>query len=335
MQGNNLLYWLLDKSGEVILTNASFDPNQIPGLVSSVSKGLVLLDNEKARFGRAAVETGTVFLVTTDKTLVQSSRIFEEKLKIYSDFLSTIIEVKKKIIDDTLHNLTKIHGHSIQEIHNVIPEEFLLKGFDKQVDSIREEIVSNLEDTAIAFIQVIRNNRIMNAEFDNIRLIHGGEINRKPQLVKINPVIQSILYLYDQDFQNKQIRVAHSESPIKVNFDYNLFAGALIPIFENLIKYSKREGRLRIDYLEEGDNIIIRFNMFSLKFLREEEKDLLVKNYSGQLAKKVGKNGKGLGMYHAKRLLSMNDAVLKLYYLDGAKEEGDYRENILDIVFQK
>jgi K+-sensing histidine kinase KdpD len=175
----------------------------------------------------------------------------------------------------------------------------------------------------------------MNAEFENIRLMHGAEVTTKFRSTKIDAVIQSILYLYDQDFQNRKIKTFNEESSEYLNLDWGFFVCALIPIFENILKYTKDNTQLKIEYIKEKDKFVIRYKMKSLIFSSDEELLMLSKNYSGELARKIGKSGQGLGMYHAKKLLAINKATLKLYYSPDAETDGNFRDNILDISFER
>lgn len=324
-------YWCLDSENSVIFSNSASPLPGIPQLKKGEGRGVVDIDTKRYRYARTHNQGGFMVALSPEEDPIE---IFNEKVDVLKDFLSNIQSLKNQILDDTLHNLTAIHGHNVQEIHNIIPEDFMYRDFSVQIADVKHEILNNADELARALIQIIRNNKILRAEFDNIRLLHTKKLNPTVRREEISQVVQGVLYLYYPDFGEKRIKFFNSRADQRVNMDYSLFVGALIPIFENLLKYVEEESSIHVGYFREGTHFVVRFEMRSLAFAEDEQERLFDKGYSGSLAKSLKKDGTGLGLYQAKRLLALNRADVCLYSSPKALRASTYRENVLDIIFR-
>jgi K+-sensing histidine kinase KdpD len=323
---------IIDGNGDVILSDL---PEEYLFRINNCKSenSLVKFNSRNWREGISVNRIGTIYLLAYDSDLIKSSRLFNEKMRVLKDFIGNISKIRDSIIKDLLHNLTAIHGHNIQEVHYLIPEYLMLNDIRKQKEKIKEIIVGNLDDTASALIKIIRNNKIMNAEFQNIRVLHGEvpvlEFSKHP----IHKVIQSLIYLYLPDFQEKEIRINNNLNSDVIRLDHSTFTDGMIPILENCIKYTKNKTILSFDYYWEDDVFIIKLCMESLRILPNEIKRITDKKFSGSVARSLKRHGSGLGMYHSKKLLELNKIIIDI---SSNGNEGDiYGKNTFYLKFLK
>ena len=71
-------------------------------------------------------------------------------------------------------------------------------------------------------------------------------------------------------------------------------------------KYVCPHTKVKVNISSKENCHVVEFEMHSLSLDKDEEGKIFHENYSGRQAKKLGKNGCGLGMYRARRLLEMN-----------------------------
>ena len=132
-----------------------------------------------------------------------------------------------------------------------------------------------------------------------------------------------VLYMFFCDFNENKIYVAVEDFHEKVNIDFESFQVAIYHIIENMSKYIAPKTNAEIKFrIEKGVQYVV-FEMTSLYLNHGEEDDIFKEGYSGELAKKISKQGKGIGMYRAKKLIELNGGTIIF-------EPGEKVEKIID-----
>lgn len=233
------------------------------------------------------------------------------------------------MLSDLLHDLPALHAGNVQSFSLLVPEESFLKGFHEQLEDLKQMFLSQQEDFARLLLNTIRNNRIISAEFKFIRLLNGGNIQTKIRAEKLHPVIQSLLYLYYPLFDQLKVRVRNGPCENSVEIDYETFVGGLIPVFNNLRKYAKEGSEITFSYKQEKSQIVLDIHTHSLGVPEAEQEEIFKKGVSGSYARELKKEGKGLGMYHARALLALSNT--RISFKAGEILEDGYGRNVIKI----
>ena len=170
----------------------------------------------------------------------------------------------------------------------------------------------------------------MNAEFKFIRLLNGEYIQTRIRMERLHPIIQSLLYLYYPLFDDVQVKIRNGICEDSAELDYETFVGGLIPILHNLKKYVKEGSYIDIHYSKDRDHLFIDISTMSLGVLKEEAEKIFERGYSGHFARELKRDGRGLGMYHAKSLLNMSHADIR--FIPGDIKDDGYAQNVIKLI---
>lgn len=190
------------------------------------------------------------------------------------------------------------------------------------------------EEVRSGVLNLIRNNKIISSHFKLIRLLNDQQHIASFGHESIHPIIQGLLYIHYGLFEEDEIQITHSECYEGVNIDYELFVGGLMPIFHNLYKYAARPSKIYIDYFLEESNLKVQMRTKSLGVEPGEEDLIFRKGYSGMRAVSMGRQGNGLGMYHARKLLNATNVAV--HFEPGRlSSESEYADNRIILTFPR
>lgn len=120
----------------------------------------------------------------------------------------------------------------------------------------------NLKENQKQLIEKVRNeSSYLNYQIENLlnfnRLESGFTLEQQP--ISLLPIIQNILLRLNPEIVQKNIKLDLPElaNPISINADENLLKIALYNVLENAVKFSYRNGKIKINILEEVENSII------------------------------------------------------------------------------
>ena len=145
----------------------------------------------------------------------------------------------------------------------------------------------------------------------------------------------NILYLFFPDFTDKHVLVGVScpENTIAY-FDYESIHVALYHLVENSVKYVKPYTGLSIEIFRDNDKVTLEFDMNSLAIYEHEIDSIFDDGYSGDLSKKTGKAGSGIGLSRVKDILAINNSKISVSIDEATRQEQDnahYQRNIFRI----
>jgi len=275
------------------------------------------LFKEKRRRGKSVDQLSLVYLCTSEKDLIRSSRLFKEKMNVYSEMLLELMLLKEEIREDInqetkrlIHNLTSLNAHSIQDLYNLVPQDLLTKNFKDQRSITREIIFNNLDEAASTFLKIAKNNASVKTEFSVFSKLY--ETNPVLNLKKHNvrKVVFNLLYIFFQDFTDSDIYVTVDENYDNIIFDYESIHVALYHLFENATKYAKPHEDILITFFRTQTHFDINIKMISIQITDEDANRLSDESYSGVYAKKLNRAGGGIGLNRVKRILELNNAKL-------------------------
>ncbi|MEI8085305.1 MAG: hypothetical protein WCG93_03705 [Paludibacter sp.] len=278
--------------------------------------------NEEIRQGKKKNNSGSLFFCATKDT-AKTTKLFKEKLDLFLWAFPDIMKFKEKIgigtkqfeqekYEKIVHNLRTINAQSIQEQFSLVPQDFLSENYINQVEYITNIIKDNPEKAATVFLRLAKNNASVKTEFAT----HEKLSTDNPVLTKSNhdirKVILNVFHAFSLEFKSKKVDLEIFQTKKKLNFDYDTVRLAIYHIFHNSAKYIKPKSKLKIDFIEEFNSILVIFHMHSIQIMEEEVLKIFEDNYSGIKVKEKKSQGSGLGMGLIRRALGLNNAIVEV-----------------------
>lgn len=278
-----------------------------------------VINSNKYRHGKITNDQGSVYLLTNEKEIVDRPRFFKEKLQVFVDFIPTIKNIEHRIKTKTtthnrrlLHNLTTLNGHNIQEIFNLIPEEELRQMKEGRKKFIEDKIKGQIQKMPSVITNLMKNNAAIRMEFSVFGKLYGTKEKTKNQKHNIRRALMNVLHLFFQDFTDRDIIVEVNDCDREIYLDYEILQVALYQIFDNATKYALENTNITISFTLEEKSFDIIIDMLSIKIEEDEVSKITQDEFCGKYAKKINKNGKGIGMFVAKQVLALNHAKLDI-----------------------
>lgn len=297
---------------------------------------------DQRRVGFKRNELGEIFCCSNSKDYYSSSKTFINKLESILYGLKEIELIKEKLNLDSqklIHNLTKTNGHNIQELYAVVPQELLTQNLNQQLASIQKILIDNPEEAARTFLRIAKNNAAMKVEFSVINKLMEGETTIRNRRHQIRKVTLNLFHIFFQDFKDINVYVQFEDNDDYLIFDYEILHVALYHLIDNSTKYVRPNSTLYVKFQKNIDDFYLKLEMSSLKISNEEKRNLFQEGFSGLIAIKLGKSGKGLGLGTTAKILELNNAELvienNIAPNKSVKEKGiEYEENSFIIKFK-
>lgn len=218
----------------------------------------------------------------------------------------------RKEIDAFKHNIVHLNSDAINEFYSFIEQEYLVNNYRKLQEKIEETIKKNPQEAVELIARLARYNLNMKTEISVISKLNNPD--SKPNFGLGNPrdaVMSSVYTLYPL-FKKRSVFVNVGEYWEKFDIDYDALQVASFYIIENATKYSEKGSTVNIAFKRDQKSLRIEFSMRSFFIDEIEEPHLFEEGYQGELAKKSGREGKGIGLYRAKRLIEFFGGSISL-----------------------
>ncbi|HMO41473.1 MAG TPA: hypothetical protein PKC76_19060 [Saprospiraceae bacterium] len=285
--------------------------------------------SKKARYGYTKNELGTIYVLTIEKKYVDSYKAFKYLINANIILLEIIPSLKKKIEDQInsqtqqlIHNLTSQNSYNIQDLFALIPQQVLSERITKQEDVVVEILKEKPKVSARTLLNLIKYNIAMKIEFSVFEKTMIAYPRTSKTENSIRKFVLSILQIFINDFDKKNITLSLEASEKILNFDSECLSVSLFYLIENAVKYCASDSKFKIMFKDEEDCFSIIFDMISLRIEANEIEKLCELNYRAENAKRLVGKGEGIGMYRVQSTLKLNDAELEIVprYSDCRKE---------------
>ncbi|MBS1682699.1 MAG: HAMP domain-containing histidine kinase [Bacteroidetes bacterium] len=336
-----------DVKGNLIAENLTNDCRNCYSSCSTIGKLMPcpLYGGERRHGVISTTKSRTFLCCDTTKT----TKLFREKLEALSYAYPDLVIPKKDIEEKTkkseqqkvnrlVHNLSSINAHNIQEIYDLVPQSVLSSNWKKQVDYIEKEVKSHPKKAAMMFLRLAKHSIHMKSEFSIYRKLEREEtVGLDFKSYPIRNVLLNVLHTFFVDFSNNGIYVEVEDYYGKVLIDYETIQVAIYHLIENASKYARRDSTVYIKFQESESDIKVIFNMVSAHIEPSEKDQIFWEGFSGSSAKKMMKNGDGIGMWRIKQMMELNKGSCSV--VCGSKSETlngfDFSENSFTLRFRK
>lgn len=309
---DNIRYRLVSSLGEIVFCNLTISEiGRIHELVEQ--GGIIYINGVKYRAGYSDCDYGRVIAFTCYTDYLKSSRKFRGILDVIKNALRSInlifFGIKNQVNDDTkrlLHNLVSLNAHNIQEIYSLVPQDNLADKKSGHIEMITGIVKANAKDVAISLLKIMKNNISMKTEFSVFRKLFDDNPNLDKREHHVHKVLMNVFYLFFSDFTDKNVEVDIKLSKLKASFDYESVHVALYYIIENATKYTLPNTVFSVDFQDCDSMILISFAMKSIQVKSHEVHAIFEEGYSGEIPRKIGKSGEGIGMSRVRRIVLLN-----------------------------
>lgn len=147
----------------------------------------------------------------------------------------------------------------------------------------------------------------------NVAKIEEGRYVSRNERINIGEVIQSVISLYKDDAERKNISVKFKkpkEALSKIFADKEKIKLAIQNIFDNAIKYTPPGGKVSITLREENGEIECEIKDSGIGIARSDRKNMFIKFFRGVNAVKTETSGSGLGIYISKNIIEAHNGKI-------------------------
>lgn len=317
---------------------------EFKSLLPEITKPSEILNSTKfgkVRCGINNTSESIIFFTTSSKDYIQSSSKFKSDILHLTTLINSFLrDICQQQIDFQLqktqrlsHNIRSINANCITSFFSYFPQEELSKKDHKIQTKIQKIAEEGQLDIPNLLLKLHKNHLAIKTEFEVFEKLYTKNPFLSKKRHKVHRVLMNVFYPFFSDFQEKEVFVNILQSEIKSSFDYDTIHVAFFHLFENAYKYSKPKSLLEVDITENHDSIIINFTMESLAINDSEIPLVFTEGWSSNISKGTGKSGNGLGMYIVKRLVELNNGIVKFESIPNTRHT--YSNNGLEIEYQK
>jgi len=314
-----MIYHISDGAGTRLSSNASQDCiDCIMDCVKACVKHKCNKDKKEKRIGKILSDDFVVFLC--DEKFLNSSRMFKKELSLLVDFskeinnfiFSASKDINKQIFR-LLHNLITYNAHIIQDIYSIVPQEELSKKGKEIVNAINYELKKGDISNSVSILRILKNANLMKTEFSIFKKLYEPEPSINITAHEIHKVVLLVFNSFWYDLLQNGNFINIEKCTQKLSFDYESVTAALAHLIDNTCKYIAPNTELNVKFINTSEHLILSFDMMSTKIYDDELEKIFIEGYSGEVPKIHDLHGKGVGLYMVKRLLALNNAVIKVH----------------------
>jgi signal transduction histidine kinase len=295
------------------------------------------------RRGMLKTEFGTTYLCSGSLDYLASARQFRKELSLHSAMLSTFSDIRNTLETESrkeaqrlLHNVTSLSAHILQELYSLVPQEKLLGGIHRQIDEVGKAVSENTRNAAYAYLKVLKNATAMKTEFSVVDRLWSATAKQQLQLRShgIHRVFLNNASVFFLEFQEKNVKLdIESCPPINALLDYEAVSVALYHVLHNAVKYTSHGSTIQVKFGQAQGVASIILDMQSIHIYPQERERIFDNHYSGEIARKIGKEGGGVGLGIARTLVRLHggDLTVDAGPAEGSGTGAAYSRNAFEI----
>ena len=212
--------------------------------------------------------------------------------------------IRKRLSADIAHELktpiTSIKGHLDIIIAGV------WKPTNERLMSISEEVsrMNNLID-----------------KLRDLAKIDSEKNYLEKEKVNLRDLLINILYNYEAEALEKNIKIDTSLENIYANIDRGKFSQVIVNLLTNAIKYNKKNGEIFISLKEEGNIVLISIKDTGIGIEKEDIKYIFDRFYREDKSRNKDTGGMGIGLTISKALIEAHGGTIDVYSVKGEGTE--------------
>jgi light-regulated signal transduction histidine kinase (bacteriophytochrome) len=291
----------------------SFPINRL--VCNKFKTGTCPLTKKDIRYGYFEFENFEIFLVSYDKNATNKILLrYADALKLVLPIITNSHDSLEKSLNKNFrrlkHNIVTHTTNIHQELEKSFPTSPYSKGGQDQLNDIKSTLQTDTHQCAKAILKLIKSSNLLRFEFDIYDLLSSPNPYLEFDEHEIHKIILFNLNPYWFDLVQKGITINIQNCYEKVRIDPKSISVVLSLMFENATKYIANNTEFLIKFQKDEIFLSVILEMTSLKIMPENINKIMHEGISGELAKKLGLAGDGLGLSISNRLIKMNQGEL-------------------------
>lgn len=266
-------------------------------------------------------ESTNIWMVSKDKDLYKSSKIFNKTFDLYEDLITSFYNNYSINLLSNIHTISTIQAKMSQKI------EPFIKGAEtgKQEDRIQTVIntLSKSDDRKSADLICHLSKRIkeLNIHLESLKVLTNKTITDLENRT-LKSVLLEIYELFKDRFSEKNITINFErvDGTSQMQMDYKIFNLVMHHFFDNAVKYSKHNDSIDFIFSTNGELVI---KMHSL--IIENKDEIFKQGYSGKNAHDLA--GDGIGMYVIEQGLNIMNMSIEIKSGEALNNAQGYSRN--------
>ncbi len=276
---------------------------------------------EKRRVGAYRLDSKQVMLCSTDENVFKSKRVFKTTALTILSFINHINFIREtaedKANDSTkrlLHNIKEMNALQIQHVYEIVTQEELndFKKISDKKEYVKSCLKWNGSKTVDLILHILESTKNMSYEFTLFDTLRSNSFQLTFHKHIIKKVLLNVIQPFFVEFVANKVNIDVFESNIQSYFDYKTFSCSVFLIMENAKKYVMPGSDIGIEIEHNDNKIYISFYMMSFPILDYEIDKIFSDGFSGSFAQNYSMSGDGIGMFRARKLLSLNSMSISV-----------------------
>lgn len=240
-------------------------------------------------------------------------------------------------LDRLYHNLGSIHAHFVQLMESFLPISGV-GGASVAISELETLLQSNSERAALLLFKLNKQVMALGTEITVYDMLQGDMKELDPHDTSLYGMVRNVASGFFSELTDNGSFIKIENSDKRAYFDFQTIEVALYYVIENAVKYILPRTNIRVSFEADNDFEIIRLRMESLYVRQDEVQRIFEDGYSGTESTKGGLNGKGIGMFQARRLVGLNNGSITFHAGKKVKDRRDglcYADNAIIIKLPK
>lgn len=275
------------------------------------------ISGKKMRHGSKEFIHSSIYLVSYDNTI--TNKIFNRYFDACSFFMEHLInsydEINKKESRDfrrLRHNLITYNTNIVQELEKTFYTDGAIKGASNQIKYVKEVMLQEPDEVALSILKIYKSSNLMKSDFAVFDILNTENPFLDFDSHQIHKVTLSVIRPFWLDLLEKEINIQISEFVGSVTIDYKSISVVYTHLFDNIVKYIMPKSDLSIRFQNNGPKTWVIIEMTSMKITERDKLKIFDEGYSGEIAKESSNSGDGIGMFIAKRLMTLNKGIIRI-----------------------
>lgn len=340
----NIKYLIEDTTWKIIFSNCQ--KTEIP-ILSDWEIDWDIIEEKNIRF-RCLVKINRAWKLIYISSLekhIKSKSIFLWDSEKYEGLIKNIednFDYQKKLFDGRIrrlfHNIGSLNATNSQELEKIFPPTLFSEKFNEFLKKAKDLISNKPDEVAISLFKIYKDTEAIKNESIIFKSIEENDISTSFQDHVIYRVILNVLYKFYSDFTEKGIYVDIDDNEDYVRLDYRTFSVILFHLFDNAVKYSMPEEKIKIKFNKNDEGLSIDFEMWST-IMEESELDNIRKEGVRwkEATEKYPNDWDGIWLFYMTKLAELN--LFKIEINPGTLHKTykwiNYTDNVFSFFFPK
>ncbi|EKN5103579.1 TPA: sensor histidine kinase [Yersinia enterocolitica] len=335
-------YEIKNKNGDVLFNSIPIEMLHI-FIGNDINDSSLKVEDGKFRAAAYSFDNSEIKILSSEINHIKSSKLIKREAEIISTSVERINNAYEHAKTESysharrlIHNLTTLNAQNSQHVYLVIPQGVFASKSDMDatswIESMTQEVEKDTKKAALSLMRIAKNSMQFKSEINVYNSLINNDFRLRIRSHSIHKVIMNSFYVFFPDFTDSSVKVVVEKTNEIAMIDYESFQVATYYLIENATKYILPKTDLKVTFkkLRDINELEVKLSMISLEIKDSEANNIFIEGFSGEAAKKLDKNGNGIGMPRTRKLLALSNATITVNpCVDGSKI------NEFDRIYQK